>query len=187
MRMKSILALFIAAFLVTTVPTNGADSSWQEPEDFRGLKWGASVGEMRKVFSTLNVDKPRDSGNRIKSFYVGGQRIGDALVQLYLGFLDDRFSSVNISFKSDDFLAMRVVFIVRYGQAHSTTEQTLQNRAGAEFVNPILTWKGPTLIIRIQKYTETLNNGRANLSKHEFEDELVRIFKQKGKDAAKDL
>jgi hypothetical protein len=183
-RMKPILlTLVIAAFLITTVPTNG-DSSWQEPEDFRGLKWGASVEEMRKVFRT--AAQYRDIGNRIKLFF-DLQRIGDRLVELDLGFLDDRFSHASISFKSDDFVVMRDAFITRYGPAHSTTEQTLQNRAGAEFVNPILTWKGPTLTIRIQKYAGTLTDGSADLGKHEFTDELVRIYKQKGKDAAKDL
>lgn len=184
-RMKLILALVIAAMLVTPVPTNGADSSWQEPEDFRGLKWGASIDEMREVFPT--AQKPSIYGNRIKTFSVGGQRIGDALVQLYLGFLDDRFSSVQISFKSADFVVMRNGFITRYGPAHSTKEQTLKNRGGAEFVNTVLDWKGPTLAIQIQKYFGTVTNGDASLSKHEFTDELVRILKQKGKDAAKDL
>jgi len=110
-----LLTLVIAAFLVTTVPTNGADSSWQEPEDFRGLKWGASVDEIRKVFPT--AQGPFDYGNRIKSFRVGGQRLGDRLVQLDLGFLDDRFSYVYIRFKSDDFQVMRDAFITRYGSA----------------------------------------------------------------------
>jgi hypothetical protein len=142
---------------------------------------------MRKVFPTHNVEKPRDLGNRIKSFYVGGQRIGDALVQLDLGFLDDRFSSVYIRFMSADFLVMRDAFITRYGPAQSTTEQTLKNRAGAEFVNTVLNWRGPTLFIQIQKYSGTVNNGRAFLSKHEFGHELMRTNKQKGKDAAKDL
>jgi len=179
-----LLAVAIAAFLVTTVPTNGADSSWQEPEDFRGLKWGASVEEMRKVFRT--AAQYRDIGNRIKLFF-DLQRIGDRVVELDLGFLDDRFSHASISFKSDDFVVMRDAFITRYGPAHSTTEQTLQNRAGAEFVNSILTWTGPTLNIRIQKYAPgRVDNGSALLSKHEYTDELVRIYKQKGKDAAKD-
>src|SRR5580765_3771840 len=96
-----LLTLVIAAFLVTTVPTNGADSSWQEPEGFRGLKWGASVDEIRKVFPT--AQKTLDLSNRIKSFRVGSQRLGDAVAQIYLGCLDDRFSSVTIIFKSDDF------------------------------------------------------------------------------------
>ena len=88
---------------------------------------------------------------------------------------------------SADFLVMRDAFITRYGPAQSTTEQTLKNRAGAEFVNAVLNWRGPTLFIQIQKYSGTVNNQRAFLSKHEFGDELMRINKQKGKDAAKDL
>ncbi len=137
--------LWIVLFFLFVSTVSGAES-WQEPEDFRGLKWGASVDEMHKVFPTHNVGKPRDFSNRIQLVSVGGQRIGDALVQLDLGFLDDRFSSVNISFKSADFPVMRDAFITRYGPAHSTTEQTLQNRAGAEFVSPVLTWRGPYVV-----------------------------------------
>jgi len=127
---------------------------------------------MRKVFPT--APKPLDLSNRLKMFYVGGQRIGDALVQLYIAFLDDRFSFVYIRFKSADFPVMRDAFIIRYGPAHSTTNQSLN-------------WKGPTLIIHIQNYSTTVNNGTASLIKHEFGDELRRMDKEKGKDAAKDL
>src|SRR5437868_13931073 len=75
--------LWIVLFFLFVSTVSGAES-WQEPEDFRGLKWGASVEEMRKIFPArgqgstggevivLDVDKPRIFSDRIKSFHASG-------------------------------------------------------------------------------------------------------------------
>jgi hypothetical protein len=189
---KKIYPLVFAASLVLVALTN-AGEPWQEPEDFRGLKWGASVEEMRKVFPLENELREMRSvwaiptlvGNRIKRFTVSNIKIGTARTTLYIGFLDDRFAYVWINFNSRDFVELREAFITRYGPAHSMTVERLKNRMGAEFENPVLTWEGNTLAIRLANYSGTLTEGAAQLGKHEYVDELLRVQNQRGKDAAK--
>ena len=119
---------------------------------------------------------------------MNGVKIGDAFVSFELSFLDDRFSAARIYFKSEAYFDLiRNAFIERYGPPHSTTEQVLKNRMGAEFVNPVLVWKGPTLSIQLRKYRGTITDGMAIISTHEFDKEFVESYKQKGKAGAKDL
>jgi hypothetical protein len=126
-------------------------------------------------------------GERIKQFSVSNQEVGSVKTSFVLGFLDDRFSLALIDFKSSDFPILREAFVTRYGPAHSTREEKLQNRMGTEFTNHVLSWRGPTLSIYLAEYSGKVTNGTARIATHDFEEELVRGYKQKGKDAAKGL
>jgi hypothetical protein len=58
---------------------------------------------------------------------------------------------------------------------------------GAQFLNEILNWKGPTIFIELTKYANKVSQGRAIITKRDYLDEFVGIFKKKRTDAAKDL
>jgi len=174
-------SLFLASLSYAAEP-------WQEPEDFRGLKFGASVEEMRAVFGNKVPPSPNMSNNpRIKDFFLSGDKIGAAQASFILGFLDDRFFHVHIMFKSTDFSTLRTAFITRYGEPQSTRSTKLKTAMGAEYLDETLTWKGPTLMIELQKYAGKISDGRAHITKHEFNEEMIRAHRQKQKDAANDL
>jgi hypothetical protein len=184
---KKVLALVIfTAFFVVIASTKAAEP-WQEPEDFRGLKWGASVQEMQKFYPKAMEMPGMFEGKRIKQFSVFNQEVGSVKTSFVLGFLDDRFSFASIDFKSSDFPILREAFVTRYGPAHSTREEKLQNRMGTEFTNHVLSWRGPTLSIYVAKYSGKVTDGTARIAKHDYAEELIRAYKQKGKDAAKGL
>jgi hypothetical protein len=167
-----------------------AADTWQEPEDFRGVKWGASLEEMRKVFPNITSNlyrTPLFPSERIRGANTRGEKIGPVEVSLHFGFLDEKFSGVLINFKSNDFSVLRDAFIARYGPSHSKQEVVVKNRAGAEFLNEVLVWRGATMTIEIKKYASTITNGSAMLEKHEYRDEKLRAWKSRSQDAAKGL
>jgi hypothetical protein len=176
-------SLFLASLSYAAEP-------WQEPEDFRGLKFGASVEEMKAVFgNVLPVPAPAIVGTpRIKTFALRGkEKIGAAEVTLGFGFLDDRFAQVYIMFKSADFSTIRGAFMTRYGEPHSVQSTNLKTTMGAEYTNEKLIWKGPTLEIELQKYSGKITDGMAQIMKHELKEEQFRAYRQKQKEGAKDL
>lgn len=181
---KILVGLF---FALTIVGVSAAAESWQEPEDFRGLKWGASIPEMQQLYPKAMKLQRTFEGERIEGFSVFNQEIGSVKTSFVLGFLDNRFAFAEIAFKSPDFMTLREAFVTRYGPAHSTREEKLQSRMGAEFTNQVLSWRGRTLSIYIAKYSGKVTDGTARISKHDYAEELIRAYKQKGKDAAKGL
>ena len=164
-----------------------AADAWQEPEDFRGLKWGASPSEMYTIFPAAPVKPSLSYGERIKLFFVSNEKIGEVRTFFSIGFLDDGFAYVDISFKESDFTMIDQAFETRYGTPHAVRDVPVQTRAGAKFTNIVKTWNGPSLNIRLERYSNKITDGHAVIAKRAYVDEFMRIRKEKRKDAAKGL
>src|SRR4029450_3513589 len=165
-RQKTMKKLLLVVILFLALISHAAEP-WQEPEDFRGFKWGVSIEELKSTLGS-RIGTANLWGNRIKNYFSRRQMIGPAEVDFEYGFLDDRFSSVHIMFRSDDFPTLRAAFIERYGPPHSTREEKLQTAMGAQFLNEMLNWKGPTIFIELTKYANKVSQGRAIITKRDY-------------------
>jgi hypothetical protein len=84
-------------------------------EGFKGVRWGASVDEMLKVFTNA-YEKNRDIGRPRERTYFVGSNIGTAHIDLSLIFLDDKFECAQMSFNPNEFREIVDVFTERYGK-----------------------------------------------------------------------
>lgn len=178
--------LLIGGLLLATTVAFAAEP-WKEPEDFRGLKWGASVSDMKTVFPKASATTHQTWGDRVNGFMVHDHYIGKIKTTLILGFLDDKFSHVHIMFESKDYSVLRDAFEERYGAPLSKEQRQLKTALGVEHTNEILTWKGSTLQVQIQRYAGSVRDARAHLTSHEYNEEMNKQLKQRGKTTAKDL
>jgi hypothetical protein len=175
--------LVIGCFFLSSILF--ASEQWQEPEGFRAVKWGASIMELQSILGITSTANPY--GERIKTYIKARETLGPAEVRYDYGFLDDKFASVRINLASRDFDHIRSIFVTRYGEPHTRSEEKVQTRGGAVFMNEILRWKGPTIKIELRKFSGTVTEGSGTIAKNEFEDELVREMRKSRKDAAKNL
>jgi hypothetical protein len=84
-------------------------------EGFKGVRWGASVEEMKTVFTNASA-KPIDSGRPRETTYFVGSNIGATHVDLNLVFLDGKFARAFMVFDRGEFDQVTQVFKERYGQ-----------------------------------------------------------------------
>lgn len=174
-----------ALFIVLSIVSNA--SAWDEPPDFRGIKWGWTYQEIRSNLPHMVIpDVKILVGKHIHSRPLQS-RIGDADTDEIYGFLDDGFAAVTITFHSRDFETIRGAFFKKYGEPQSSQKITLRNQANAAFINPVYQWKGPTLTILLEKFAGSASTGLASISKQEFIEEQQREKTDKAKDTAKGL
>jgi hypothetical protein len=182
MMKRMLTPIFAPSFWVILLSNNGL--AWEEPPDFRGVKWGSSFEELSRVFP--GVSEIEEVGN-VKFYSVSSQQIANIYVDYLFGFLNDKFGFVRLSFRSNDFEPLRDIFVSRYGRAHSTSTEVLRNAMGTKFLNSILNWNGATLTIILQKYESTIMDGTAQISKRSFAAGYEAAIKKRKIDAAKDL
>jgi len=127
-----------------------AVSAFNEPEGFRGAKWGQSEAEVRAALGiekrgamdTDCYDVPADSkwiGDRTCR---ASHKVGDVPVKLTAVFRTDRLVRLSMTFRVTDFDQMQAAFIQRFGQAGSNRESVVKSGAGVEYRNRKLTWTG---------------------------------------------
>ena len=83
-------------------------------EGFKGLRWGASVEEMKNVFTNASA-KPIDTGRPRETTYFIGSNIGATHVDLNLVFLDGKFARAYMVFDRGEFARVTEVFKELYG------------------------------------------------------------------------
>lgn len=189
-----------------------ASYGFQEPDNFRGVKWDASPEEAKEVIKEqwkkreVEFDrygfasKPehfarvRDIEPKTGLYGKGGRgeflfrdTIGDAIVDIHIWFLENKFVQAELRFKSAFFPILEAAFKDRYGAPTLEEEREVQNRAGAKFTNKQISWIGPNVQIRIEKYFGTITDGRATVSQSAYVEYLLKERKEKLKDAAKNL
>lgn len=176
---------------------------FNEPEDFKGVKWGASRAETKKIIQSQWDEqglKPAGYSQMFKitdTLPLGGlgghatvsfeDNIGAAKNVLFImHFIDDQFSAVELSFYAVFYSAIEGAFVARYGQPDSTVVGEVQNRAGAKFANPTSTWRGKILTASTTKYFSTMTHGLATLGRVEYwklkADELDKKYRAGAKD-----
>ena len=173
--------------------------AFQEPEDFRGLKWGISMEqaeaaikeqwtrrrEAGEVFTTPSI-MPFSYDERLKMLLYR-DKIGNIPVGLQLYFLDDHFVNATIDFKSAEFGTIEAAFKERYGEPTKEQATAIQNRAGARFEQKELNWSGSDVTILLQRYSGKITDGVARISRQDYIKYMVEKAREKRGKAAKDL
>jgi hypothetical protein len=94
---KSLVGLVLTFSILFCTVAIAAE--WQEPEDFRGIKWGWTYQDIRanlSIATTQMASDPMRFGARIQRRLALRQGIGNMPVDFAYGFLDEGFASVNI-------------------------------------------------------------------------------------------
>src|SRR5919106_2683943 len=96
--MKSVMFVSVACL---TVAAFAVAEELKPYEGFEGIRWGASIGEVQKVFPTARA-KPPDAGSPRENVYFVGSKIGGVKVELSLVFLDKKFGQAIMHFDGSE-------------------------------------------------------------------------------------
>ncbi|MGH7782330.1 MAG: hypothetical protein ACREO5_00575 [Candidatus Binatia bacterium] len=160
---KSLLAL-----LMLVVPPA---SAFDDPEDFRGLKWDASESEALRLFPELRKLQTARSPSRppgTSLYSLLNVKLGDIAVNIGFGFMNGQFAHALISFPDKDFSAVEAAFIERYGPPTTTMEETLTTGMGVKYRNRKHRWVGEKILIYLDQYFGKITTGLANLTTKEY-------------------
>jgi hypothetical protein len=180
-------------------------NAWtQEPAGYRGIAWGGSVEDARKAMDdgrgvTCTCGPAASRFARSCKFKAEGDPakapefrtcfssmdVGSVRVQDILHFENEKFADAYMVFRSDQFAAMHDVFVEKYGPPTATEEHEITTRAGGKFMNTSLTWTGPRVTIRLERYGTQINEGIANLSLNEYIARREAQSKEEAKKGAK--
>jgi hypothetical protein len=175
------LALILLALSLTSLAYAG--EPWKEPEDFRGLKWGASPTDAKRLFQRMDPYWFEDGP--VQQYFAKGEQITDTLiVHFLLMFFDKQFFAANMEFRTERFDEVLSIFQARYGKPHSTHKEVLQNAFAAKVPNVTHTWSGPTVLIELTKH-ESMTQGGMNIAKRDILRKFDESKRQRAKDAAK--
>jgi hypothetical protein len=164
--------------------------AFNEPDSFRGVPWGATLEETKAALDKAweatspgvrDISKPDCLGN---SYCWMRAVVGRVAGTAGFHFHEGKFVMGNLSFPSSRYVEIREIFVERYGQPTSTSEEVVKNKMGASFTNEYLRWRGEKVSITLRRYTDKLDTGRGTLVTKEEEERLAKQREkaiQKGK------
>ncbi len=152
------------------MPKNVAEPAWpKKPKEFRALTLGVSTE--KEVASKLKLDAA------IMCLEIEGQRaclhhgsLGEVKVSETYIFEEDRLVRVHISFKPPQYLLLRDLFVERYGKAGETWTEPFETVGGGDHTNEVHLWTGNKLVIRLDKFGASTQEGAAMIVTREVYD-----------------
>lgn len=169
------LALAVTVAVVLTSPA----LAFNEPDGFRGLKWGASVDDL--------VDSSSKRGDATVLCPPSGSLyaicsteavIGPAPASVDYRFRDGRFVSVAVRFQPAQFSGIAETFVQRYGPPTKRSQESVQTLGGARLTNDVLRWSGKAVAIELRRYGPSVDEGSAGLW---TQAELARVLADRDK------
>jgi hypothetical protein len=152
-----------------------------DPDSFRGVPWRASEEETKKIHAERGEYLSCVAG---RICYDSAAGIGPVRAHISFSFQDGQFTHALITFKPESFATLRRIFVERYGEPTSETEEPYQTKGGIKTTNPIVRWVGQRVWIEIRGYGGKITEGRASLMLRDEIDKGVREREkaiQKGK------
>jgi hypothetical protein len=135
--------------LITAILLFSASSvfAFNEPDNFRGIKWGSSPAQATKIVS----EQLREKGNdweKVTDLGDGMLHFSDTFGSIYTGpgydgipvtfvmnFVESKFVAAQIGFQSENFIKIEEIFVKRYGRSTRGNSE-MQNAIGAKFYEP---------------------------------------------------
>ncbi len=145
----------------------------QEPTAFRGVPWGATQKEAKKLLRFEYCEKT----GCLSHFKLGSADI-ESIMTFDAG---DRFVSTTGSFASGDYLTVKQAFTDKYGPPTRVESSMVSNALGAKFEQESLIWEGLTSHIVLSKYVK-VTEGIFVISTKDYWDALNK--EQQDKQAA---
>jgi hypothetical protein len=175
---------------------SGLSLAFNEPDNFRGAKWGMTPEEVQQQKicgeglgpSELLGARTKSKDPRVRLFSCSEfVRVGPVEVFLLLRFLDNGLSRIDLSFKPSDFTVLEAAFRERYGEPTSARDNPIKTRAGVSYNQRELLWSGNNVLIRLRRYSGRVTSSDAALSTVKFRQYLEEKSGEDSKDASKDL
>ena len=183
--MKTAAMVIGLALALVAAPT----LAWDEPDSFLGIKWGDAPEAGQAAIKERNGRTDCKAGT-----YVGGPQthcfawlnLGTVPLSGNLRFTTEGFVWAFGGFPSNQYTALRAMFVEKYGEPTSTKEAELSNRVGGRFTNESLVWHGDKVIIRLSRYGSKITDGLFEVITRAEDDkrtERMKALQQKGKGA----
>jgi len=172
--MKMITQLALVVFMIVILQQFNAYAYDNEPEGFRGIKWGTNIKDVKNM---KLVEDAVDS-----KFYMRKDeknKIGDAIVDsIVYVFYNNKFYGVIIKFNSiTNFTRLKETFFQQYGSGNK------HNRFMEDYDWGLM---GSDVYINL-KYSEVSEKGQIHYSYRPIAEEKKSALKRKAKEAKDDL
>lgn len=183
--------------------------AWPQTDDitYKGVRLGASMAEYKKNLpdhQCLTVNScmfQRDVDCKYLKDGRGSLMTG---LQLQECFQRNTFGGVNVitafaDFREGKLVAIRFTISVggfdlltgaakeRLGEPTKVIDRTVQTRAGATFENREMIWERPNMVLSVERYGSTINNGSARLITPQERDRILTEYEAQKKQGAKDF
>jgi hypothetical protein len=171
------------AFSMTLVVIAASTAlAWDEPDAVRGLTWGASQEDLRRVAKDRGEPAPLCTFAAPYDTCTTGGEIGPVRATIHYRFRDDKFVSAALGFLPTDFSLIRPIFVERYGDPTKRREERFQTWSRVKAMNPVLVWQGRKVNIELRMYGRTLNTGLAEIA---LRSEVDRLDAERSKSIKK--
>ncbi|MFJ3486557.1 hypothetical protein ACIPL1_24605 [Pseudomonas sp. NPDC090202] len=183
----SALCLPFCAYAAT--PTKSAPKVWQqEPDSFMGLRFDQKVDQVLPLCTRGNMtrtmchDEPYYNTFRIRS----GPSIGSGY-GLHADAGGQGIESFYLTANSEDYVSLSQLLISKYGPPTERTAKVVKTKAGAEFNNETLLWKGSKVIIFAQKYSGDIDSSAVSITTVEASERQSAEMQRKAQEAVNKL
>jgi hypothetical protein len=148
-----LLLCSLAAGQTTNAGNDIQRKTWpHEPEDFKGLKFGMTVEEVRKIMPFGQYACSSLSTGYLCRF------ASDPFV-FWFNFENGKLATVNGDFDPAMFGLLEEAFVSKYGKPQKAENSTIQNRMGAAFDQREITWAGNVFAISLHRYGAKVTEG----------------------------
>ncbi len=130
--------------------------AWNEPADFRGVRWGASVEEAKATIPDLACVPLMGT---CREFF----EIGPARVYAFWAFRNGGFDQVNLTFESPQYDEVRAMFTERYGEPTARRTEAIALDSATTLENEILEWTGDTIYAELRRFVKGIDRGAATI------------------------
>ena len=172
----------LALAMTLVVVAAGTALAWDEPDAVRGLTWGASQEDLRRVAKDRGEPAPLCAAAAPHETCTHGAEIGSVRATIHYRFRDDKFVSASLGFLPTDFSLIRTIFVERYGEPTKRREERFQTWSRQKAMNPVVVWEGRRVIIELRMYGRTLSTGLAEIA---LRSEMDRIESERSKSIKK--
>ena len=171
-------------------------AAFNEPNAFRGVPWGATEEALRDKLGETSAhgilwDKcgPFEKDQRWLGdrFCSGAFPLSGVRMEAVYRFRRDRFVGVSMTFPASDFETIAAVFRERFGPPTTSKQERFTTKGGLEATNRVDQWAGAVILIRLERFSGSIDTGQALLETHQSRQESLRLRQEQIKGAAKDL
>jgi hypothetical protein len=140
-----------------------ATHAFYEPDGFRGIPWGTSLGEAERALKGLHAKRllmgreptcereRRGGGVADRAVCVAAMEMDSARLRLYFEFREDRFVAVTVVSTPESYPELKRGFVSRYG-APTRTEKKTKAGPFSEYASEEVSWDGQTVRIKLSQY-----------------------------------
>lgn len=142
-----------------------------EVTGFANVPFGASAREITEKAGPATVCGPAAAAEQRLQFESAcrtSMQLANVPVRVEFWLVGDRLGSIEIAFKSSNYVAIHDAFIARYGPATYRLEELVTDPSGNKLESEILRWDGPKTTVTLRQYEDGTDGGHASLRTREY-------------------